>query len=166
VTVRRISNPSPLAGEGGARCVSSGRVRGQHNKASCSTPSSVKAAGATLPPSPARGEGKLQQRAKQMRKAMTPAERKLWYALRGRRLSGYKFRRQVPIGNYIADFVCLRPKLIVEVDGGQHNNNSYDKVRDNWLRAQGFRVTRFWNPDVLKNLNATVETILNELKNR
>jgi len=95
---------------------------------------------------------------------MTPAERKLWYALRGRRLVGYKFRRQVPIGRYIADFVCFNPRLIVEVDGGQHNNNAYDKRRDNWLKAQGFKLVRFWNPDVLKNISNVVETVLNEVR--
>ncbi len=164
MTDDRTTNPSPLAGEGGARCDSSGRVRGERYKGAFGAPSSVKVAGATVPPSPAGGEGKLQQRAKRMRKEMTPAERKLWYALRGRRLVGYKFRRQVPIGRYIADFVCFNPKLIVEVDGGQHHNNAYDEGRDNWLKTQGFKLVRFWNPDVLKNISNVVETVLNEVR--
>lgn len=158
-------NPSPLAGEGGARCDSSGRVRGKHGKAAFGTPSSAKVANATLPPSPARGEGILLQCAKEMRKQMTPAERHLWYALKGRRLNGYKFRRQVPIGKYIADFVCFEPKIVVEVDGGQHNASPYDKRRDLWLKKQGFLVLRFWNSDVLRNLDGTLQALLKEAGN-
>ena len=134
MSVGQKPHPSPLAGEGGARCDSSGRVRGSSDKITSGTLSSVKAAKASLPPSPARGEGILRERAKQMRREMTPAERKLWYALRDRRLIGYKFRRQMPVGKYIADFVCLNPKVIIEVDGGQHDDNTYDKRRDTWLK--------------------------------
>jgi very-short-patch-repair endonuclease len=80
-------------------------------------------------------------------------------------IDGYKFRRQQPIGNYIADFVCFEKRLIVELDGGQHAVQSgYDAERDGWLRAEGFTVLRFWNNDVLKNLNGVTEKIFETLK--
>jgi len=80
--------------------------------------------------------------------------------LRGRRLDRIKFRRQVPIGNYIADFVCLDAKLVVEIDGSQHAELDYDRVRDAELKARGFRVLRLWNDDVLHDLNAVCDTII------
>jgi very-short-patch-repair endonuclease len=76
---------------------------------------------------------------------MTDAERRLWYRLRAHRFDGYKFKRQVPIGGYIADFACLSRKLVIEVDGGQHSDNAQDAVRDSDLRRAGFVVLRFWN---------------------
>ncbi len=89
--------------------------------------------------------------ARTLRKASTDAEAKLWQGLRARQLNGYKFRRQVPMGNYVADFVCLEARLIVEVDGGQHAERSdYDEARTDWLHAQGFCVLRFWNNEVLQ----------------
>jgi len=95
---------------------------------------------------------------------MTDAERKLWYALRHKALGGARFRRQVPIGNYIVDFCCLRSKLIVEVDGGQHEQQRrYDEARTRFLESRGFRVLRLWNTDVLQNIEGAVEFILEAL---
>jgi very-short-patch-repair endonuclease len=98
--------------------------------------------------------------ARKLRKAPTDAEIHLWWALRDRRLRGYKFRRQHPVGPYVADFACTREKLIVEVHGGQHAANEHDAERTEWLESQGWRVLRFWNNDVLTNIEGVVETIL------
>ena len=102
----------------------------------------------------------LFDRARAMRHDQTPAERRLWGLLRGGRLGGLKFRRQVPVGGYIADFACNDPKVIVECDGGQHAENTYDAARDAWFRAEGFLVLRYWNADVLDHPRETAEAIL------
>jgi very-short-patch-repair endonuclease len=100
------------------------------------------------------------QNARRLRQTMTDAEKKLWRHLRGRQVFGHKFRRQAHIGRYIADFVCFDQKLIVEVDGGQHKDQAaYDTARSRWLRTQGFRVVRFWNSDVLNNIEGVLERI-------
>ena len=91
---------------------------------------------------------------------MTEAEARLWHELRGRRLDRIKFRRQVPIGIYVADFACLEAKLIVELDGSQHAESMHDRVRDADLKARGFRVLRFWNDDVLRELDSVCDTII------
>ena len=101
--------------------------------------------------------------AKQLRKDMTDAEKKLWYALRDRRFENFKFRRQVPIGKYIADLVCQDCKLIVEVDGSQHEGSEHDKERDAWLTSVGYRVMRFWNIDTFKALDGTLLAIFDAL---
>lgn len=101
--------------------------------------------------------------ARKLRKSMTDAELKLWSAIRCRSL-GVKFRRQVPIGPYIVDFACLDPLLIIEVDGGQHANCSKDVARDAILQDQGFKVLRFWNNEVLCNLDGVLTRILLELE--
>ena len=104
-----------------------------------------------------------------MRKALTPvarklrndpteAEKHLWCVLRSRNL-GVKFRRQAIIGPYIVDFVCFERKLVIEVDGGQHAQSRKDILRDEWLIKQGFEVVRFWNQDVLENLDGVFEKI-------
>ena len=80
--------------------------------------------------------------------------------LRGGRLDGLKFRRQVPLGSYIADFACFDPKLIIECDGGQHADSAYDERRDAWFSEQGFRVLRFWNGHVADDIESVVEAIL------
>ncbi len=98
-----------------------------------------------------------------MRRNMTEAERKLWYLLRGRRFSGYKFRRQVPIGRYIVDFMCFEAKLVVEADGSQHAESQHDVVRDTWLAAAGFKVRRFWNADIFLRPAEVVDTIWHDL---
>src|SRR5258707_449744 len=79
------------------------------------------------------------------------AERRLWSALRDRRLDGYRFRRQCPIGPFIADFACTRERLIVEADGGQHSDSNTDDRRTAWLQNRGWRVLRFWNNEILRN---------------
>ena len=107
---------------------------------------------------------KQRARARQLRQDATDAERRLWSALRDRRLSGYRFRRQYPIGPFIADFACTRHQLIVEADGGQHADSEADRRRTSWLEGEGWRVLRFWNNDVLANTNGVIETILRELE--
>ena len=103
---------------------------------------------------------RLRTFARSMRRAPTEAEDRLWGALRDRRLDGLKFRRQVPIGAFIVDFVCMEAKLIVEVDGVQHAESARDMARDAELEARGFRVLRFWNDDVMRDLDATCATII------
>jgi len=108
----------------------------------------------------------IRARARTLRKNPTDVEKLLWRRLRMWQLDGYKFRRQQPLGNYIVDFVCLEEKLIVELDGGQHAEQSdYDAERDGWLREQGFVVLRFWNNEVLDNLEGVTEKIYQSLKN-
>jgi very-short-patch-repair endonuclease len=95
------------------------------------------------------------QRAKALRKHSTDAEKLLWRYLRAKQLGGVKFRRQQPIGKYIVDFVCFSHKLVIELDGGQHaqlHERRKDRYRDAWLKDQGFKVLRFWNSDVLGNI--------------
>ena len=100
------------------------------------------------------------KRARILRRNQTDAERTLWYALRDRRFDGFKFRRQVPIANYFADFVCMREKLIVEADGGQHSwRADEDDQRTKVLEEHGFRVLRFWNTEILTNLEGVVTLI-------
>jgi very-short-patch-repair endonuclease len=131
------TNPSPLAGEGGAR--------------------SAKAEW--------EGEGAfathaiLLQRAKWMRAHPTEAERRLWSILRDRRLATYKFKRQQIIFPYIVDFVCLSERLIIEADGSQHADNKDDARRDAFLRRAGFRVLRFWNSEVLEKSSVVPDAI-------
>ena len=98
--------------------------------------------------------------ARAMRRAPTEAEERLWGALRNRRLDGLKFRRQVPMGAFIADYICMEAKLIVEVDGVQHAESPRDMLRDAELEARGFRVLRFWNDDVMRDLDVTCATII------
>ncbi len=94
-----------------------------------------------------------------LRRNMTDAERALWQQLRGRQIKGYKFRRQHPFGDFILDFVCLEAKLVIEVDGGQHNDALKDLVRDRAFTQAGFRVMRFWNNQVLNELESVVDAI-------
>ena len=85
----------------------------------------------------------------------------MWNLVRSRQLLEYKFRRQVPIGRYIADFACLERNLIVELDGGQHQEQSdYDEERTRWLKSQGFKVIRFWNNEIMEDTNAVQDAIL------
>jgi very-short-patch-repair endonuclease len=102
--------------------------------------------------------------ARQLRAKQTDAERLLWLRLRDRRLNGAKFRRQVPMGSYILDFVCMESKLVIELDGGQHAEQAhYDAVRTDFLKSQGYRVLRFWNNELLENEQGVLTTIVNEL---
>jgi very-short-patch-repair endonuclease len=94
----------------------------------------------------------------------TDVERLLWLRLRDRRLNGAKFRRQVPFGPYILDFVCMESKLVIELDGGQHaEQGTYDDARTEFLRTQGYRVLRFWNNELLENEQGVLAAIVNEL---
>ena len=104
------------------------------------------------------------QFARELRRNVTDAEKKLWQQLRLLKAENRHFRRQVPIGNYVADFACHRCKLVVELDGGQHNepqNLLRDEQRTNELRKHGYRVIRFWNVDVFGNIEGTVDMIRN-----
>ncbi|MHB1205193.1 MAG: endonuclease domain-containing protein [Rhodospirillaceae bacterium] len=97
--------------------------------------------------------------ARKLRRTPTDPEKRFWAAIRARQLNGAKFRRQYPIGAFIADFVCLEARLVVEIDGGQHNESSKDAARTAALEAAGYRVMRFWNNDVLNNLAGVLETL-------
>ena len=106
----------------------------------------------------------LKTKSRALRSNSTDAERLLWLHLRRRQLAGFRFRRQHPIGDFIADFVCLERSLVVEVDGGQHQTNgAYDTRRSEQMGKSGFRVVRFWNNQVFQELDAVKETILKEL---
>jgi very-short-patch-repair endonuclease len=106
----------------------------------------------------------LLARAKWMRATPTEAERKLWLILRNKRFSGYKFKRQVVIDWYIADFVNFEQRVIVEADGPQHAESDYDERRDDHLRAQGFKVARFWNNDIFLETQSVEDTIWQALQ--
>ena len=101
-----------------------------------------------------------------LRSNMTDAERALWRRLRGCQINGHKFRRQHPFENFILDFVCLEAKLVIEVDGGQHNESALDLLRDQVLENAGFLVMRFWNNQVLNEIDAVVEAVWVELEKR
>lgn len=96
-----------------------------------------------------------------MRATLTDAERKIWARLRNRQVNGCKFRRQVPVGPYIADFLCTERKLIVELDGGQHaGQTAQDAKRTAYLQDEGYKVLRFWNNEVLQQTDAVLKVIL------
>ena len=115
-----------------------------------------------MPPTP----NKKTLLARELRKNMTDAERHLWQKLRGRQLAGIKFRRQHPIGPYIADFASLEIRLIIELDGGQHaQQQQYDQQRSAFLQNQGYRILRFWNHDVLQNTDGVLQEIIKHIQN-
>jgi very-short-patch-repair endonuclease len=103
-------------------------------------------------------------RARRLRRQSTDAEQKLRNRLRSRAINGFKFVRQEPIGPYVVDFICREQRLIIEVDGGQHATDKRDVVRDRWLADNHFRVLRFWNNDVIGNIEGVLETIANALQ--
>jgi very-short-patch-repair endonuclease len=144
------NDPSPPAGEGGARAEGvGGRGVGPY------TPDHQLHARHTL----------ITERTKAMRREPTEAETRLWSMVRAKRLGGSKWRNQVNFEDrYIADFVCFERRLIVEADGGQHSENSHDEQRDRWFEAQGFRVQRFWNNDILANSEGVASMILDALE--
>ncbi|MEW6141296.1 MAG: endonuclease domain-containing protein [Thermodesulfobacteriota bacterium] len=108
----------------------------------------------------------MRDRSRQLRRKATDAEARLWSHLRARQLSGFKFRRQHAIGSYIVDFYCHEAGLVVELDGGGHAEElqgQYDLERSQWLESRGLRVIRFWNNEVLGNIEGVVEQILSAL---
>jgi len=107
------------------------------------------------------------KRARELRTDSTDSERRLWQKLKRRQIAGVKFRRQQPIGPYIVDFVCLERCLVIEVDGGQHSERlDEDTKRSQWLEAQGFRVLRFWNNDVLANTDVVAQAVFDAVEKR
>ena len=97
--------------------------------------------------------------ARAMRAHPTDAERRLWHALRDRRLQALKFRRQAPVGGYIVDFLCIARRLVVEADGSQHTESQRDAARDAWLAREGYTILRFSNRDVLTARESVLTTI-------
>ncbi len=107
---------------------------------------------------------KFKQISRKLRTNMTDCEQQLWCKLNKNQL-GVKFRRQYAIENkYIVDFICLPLKLVIELDGGQHNDNAQDKARDEYLQNSGFDVLRFWNTDIISNLDGCLEVILEHIQ--
>ncbi len=106
----------------------------------------------------------IKHRSRKLRLSMTDAEQKIWIALRQKQIGNYKFRRQHPYKGYILDFVCLESKLVIEIDGGQHVINvEYDKNRTHCLEKGGYKILRFWNNEVMSNLDSILEVIWREL---
>ena len=103
---------------------------------------------------------------RRMRANPTDAEQRLWHRLRRKQIVSARFRRQYPLGRYIVDFVCLPARLIIEVDGGQHSESEADVVRTEWLESQGYLVVRFWNNEVLSNIDGVVEQVLEKARLR
>lgn len=104
-------------------------------------------------------------RARLLRSNMTDVERRLWGVMRGKQLGGCRFRRQHAIGAYIVDFACVERMLVIELDGGQHQEQkAYDDIRSRYLNQQGWQVVRFWNNEVLENMDGVIEVILKMLK--
>jgi very-short-patch-repair endonuclease len=190
MNAQRTPKPSPLAGEGAERQAAEqakpawlrreageGAVATNPSPGRSPSPGALRRPAGSRPPSPARGEGnepaardvvpsKPVSLARGLRARMTDAERKLWFALRDRRFANFKFRRQVPIGPYVADFVCFERRVVIEVDGGQHAGSARDERRDSWLSANNFLVLRFWNNDVLSNIDSVLLALLETLHER
>jgi very-short-patch-repair endonuclease len=106
------------------------------------------------------------RRVRQLRDGDNMAEAVIWNELKAKKLGGYKFLRQMPIGPYFADFVCRSRKLVVELDGSQHAESDYDRRRDAFMREQGYSVLRFWSGDAVKHTASVCETILAALDGR
>lgn len=105
------------------------------------------------------------EKTRNLRNNQTPQEQKIWSIIRNRQFYGYRFLRQYCIGSYIVDFICRSQKIIIEIDGGQHNNPKdieYDKQRSNYLNSKGYRVLRFWNNDVDNNIEGVYKTLKSE----
>ena len=119
-----------------------------------------------LPPSPAlrgkvgMGVRRIVAAARKLRRSTTDVERKLWHRIRDKQIEGFRFRRQRPVGRFIVDFICLDARLIVELDGGQHAENvAHDKKRSAFLESLGYRVLRFWNNEVIENMDGVLERL-------
>jgi very-short-patch-repair endonuclease len=141
--------PSPLVGEGGAS-----RSEATGEGFAPQTPSHRPVA------------KRIRHFARNMRREPTDAEAAMWRLLRDRRLARFKFRRQVPFQTYILDFVYFRERLILEIDGSQHASSECDTARDAALVAEGFRIARYWNNDVLQRSSSVLEDILEKLAER
>lgn len=105
---------------------------------------------------------RMRDHARRLRRDLTPAERRLWHSLRAHRFAALGFRRQAPIGPYIADFICHAARLVVEIDGAQHGFDdglARDAARDAWFASEGYRVLRFWNGQVLHEHASVLDTI-------
>ena len=111
---------------------------------------------------------RLTKRARSLRNRQTDAEAKLWARLRNRQINGWKFKRQVPRGNYIVDFFCAEAGLVIEADGSQHleEQATHDQERTRYLEEQGYRILRFWNRDILTNMEGTLGAIYKALGDR
>jgi very-short-patch-repair endonuclease len=132
------NSPLPLAGEGLGERVSGAKAAEDESER----------------------KARLLTNAKTLRTHQTETEQRLWYHLRAHRFMDLKFKRQKPIGRFIVDFVCEEHRLIIELDGGQHSEQAaYDQQQDAWLRGQGYTVLRFWNIDVMQNLEGVLEQI-------
>ena len=145
ISIRRAAPPLPLAGEGWGGGAAASEVPMAEQESPTWKVST-----------------RLRSNARALRKNSTDAERILWSELRDHRLNGVGFRRQVPIGNYIADFICHAAKLVIELDGGQHfsdQSEQADAIRTAAIEAKGFRVLRFSNHDVMTNRAGVLETI-------
>ena len=105
-------------------------------------------------------------RAQSLRQVDNDAEHAMWQELRGRRLNGYKFVRQFPLGNYFADFACRDKRLIVELDGSQHADSAYDRLRDDFTARLGWSILRVWSADIFTEREAVLETIVAALHGR
>jgi very-short-patch-repair endonuclease len=141
--------PSPLVGEGGAE-----RSSATGEGFAPQTPNHRPVA------------KRIRGFAKKMRHEPTDAEAAMWRLLRDRRLSQYKFRRQVPFQKFILDFVCFEKRVVIEIDGGQHAESARDTIRDSILMAEGFQIERYWNNDVLQQPSAVLEDIFVKLARR
>ena len=107
------------------------------------------------------------EKARQLRNNMTLQEKKLWYYLRNNQINNCRFRRQYPIGDYIVDFVCRSKNLVIEIDGGQHNetkNIDYDNRRTEYIQSRGFNVIRFWNNEIDNNIESVYNKIVEYLE--
>ncbi len=105
-------------------------------------------------------------RARSLRRSQTEAERRMWSLLRDRRLAGHKFRRQVPVGPYVADFACYEANLLIELDGSQHAGSIRDELRDAELRRRGFKILRFWNSELTDHPQAVLDAIWHAIQRR
>ncbi|MCM8805834.1 MAG: endonuclease domain-containing protein [Candidatus Omnitrophica bacterium] len=106
----------------------------------------------------------LKHKARRLRKELTETEKYLWKYLRDKQIGGFKFRRQQPVGRYIVDFINFEKKLVIEVDGGQHSiYKKRDIIRDKYLKKEGYRVLRFWDNEVLNNIEGVLEVIMQNL---
>ena len=151
-------------------------LRGVEDGRQAGAPSSPPGTGGEVAPRSGDGEGGTAsrsrrrtgstERARVMRQDGTREEALLWIELKARRLGGFHFVRQLPIGPYIADFACRKARLIVEVDGSQHAGSGHDQRRDDYLRREGWSTIRFWNEDIVRRRTSVCETILAALDGR